>query len=810
MSDKENPASYQNSTDQLDIVKQIVNHRLQQSDLRRILDALNEQDREDFTFKMADILRKTSALLEVSKQVNDTLSLDTLLNRMVNIISNFLDADRCTLFLYDEQEKELFSRVAGGGITQEIRFPSHMGIAGASFTNKEVIIIDDAYSDERFNREIDIRTGYTTKNILCCPIKSTDQRIIGVAQVLNKFKGPFDAEDLNLLEALTAQAASAFINTQLHERIERAKKEESQMLEITTAISRELQLEPLLQKIMGVVTEILDADRSTLFMYDKETDELWSHVAQGMSVSEIRFPAHLGIAGSVFMMGETINIPDAYKDSRFNPAVDKKTGYKTDTILCMPIQNKQNEIIGVVQVLNKRGGPFRKVDERRLAAFSSQAAIAIENARLFEDVLQIKNYNESILQSMSNGVITLNANNEIVTANHAALHLFHKENKRDEIIGIAARRFFSGQNTWIAESIENVRSTGETDNSLDVDLWLNQQASEGRGHQRREKASVNLSIQALKDSKHQHLGCLLILEDITQEKRLRGTMARYLTKELADQLLDEDSEAMLGGKIQRATVLFTDIRSFTTISEQMGAQKTVTMLNEYFSIMVDSVLENGGILDKYIGDAIMAVFGAPIVGEQDADNALITAISMLRSLEVFNRERQEKGEQPVFMGVGINTDEILSGNIGSLKRMDYTVIGDGVNLASRLEGANKLYGSQILLSELTRRALKHSYLLRKVDLTRVKGKKEPVAIFEALDHLKDELGARTMDIIDLTNRGFIAYQSRDFLQATRFFREIIELRPNDGVARLYLERCAHFMESAPPRDWDGVWVMTSK
>lgn len=810
MSDKESLEVPTHLAEQLDIVKQIVNHRLHQSDLKRILETLSEEDRDDFTFKMADILRKTSALLEVSKRVNDTLSLDILLNRMVEIISEFLDADRCTLFLYDEQEQELFSRVAGGYLNQEIRFASHLGIAGAAFTNAEVIIINDAYADPRFNQEIDRKTGYRTRNILCCPIKSTDQKVIGVAQVLNKAKGAFDADDLSLLEALTAQAAAAFINAQLHERIERAQREESQLLEITTAISRELQLEPLLQKIMGVVTEILDADRSTLFMHDKATHELWSHVAQGMEVAEIRFPAHLGIAGSVFTTGETINIPHAYADDRFNPAVDKKTGYKTDNILCMPIKNKQEETIGVVQVLNRRGGPFRRVDEQRLGAFSSQAAIAIENARLFEDVMQMKNYNESILQSMSNGVITFNAENEIVTANRASLSLFYKEHLPEEIIGISANQFFYGQNAWIAESIENVRSTGESDNSLDVDLWLRQEIDPAVERQLREKASVNLSIQALKDSKGKHLGCLLVLEDITEEKRLRGTMARYLTKELADQLLEEGSDTMLGGKIQKATVLFTDIRSFTSISEQIGPQKTVAMLNEYFTIMVDSVLENGGILDKYIGDAIMAVFGAPIIGEQDADNALITAITMLRSLEVFNHEREEKGEQPVLMGVGINTDEILSGNVGSLKRMDYTVIGDGVNLAARLEGANKLYGSQILISELTRRALKHDYLLRKVDLTRVKGKQEPVAIFEALDHLSDAMGSNASAVVEMTNAGLMAYQQRDFAHATRLFDELQRLRPEDGVARLYLQRCAHFKETPPPSDWDGVWVMTSK
>jgi adenylate cyclase len=380
-----------NTGSDFDIVNKFLERRLQQADIKTILNALSAAEREEFLVKVADVLGKLTALLEVSKKVSDTLELDTLLTRMIEITTEAINTDRGSLFLNDKKAGELFSRIVKGELKSEIRFPNHMGIAGAVFKSGEPIIINDAYGDSRFNKEVDKKTGYRTKNILCAPIKTRNNEIIGVVQLLNKKDDDFREDDLTLLEAITSQASAALQNAQLFDEVQKKEEEESQLLEITTAISSELQLQPLLAKIMETTTEILDADRSTLFLYDEKTNELWSQVGQGLEIKEIRFPSHLGIAGTVFTTGETINIPDAYKDSRFNPEIDKKTGYITKTILCMPVKNKKGKTIGVTQVLNKKGGPFTKVDENRLRAFSAQAAIALENARLFDDVLNMKN-----------------------------------------------------------------------------------------------------------------------------------------------------------------------------------------------------------------------------------------------------------------------------------------------------------------------------------------------------------------------------------------------------------------------------------
>jgi adenylate cyclase len=535
-------------------------------------------------------------------------------------------------------------------------------------------------------------------------------------------------------------------------------------------------------------------------MHDSKTNELWSLVLQGDNINEIRFPSHLGIAGSVFTSRETVNIPDAYADPRFNQAVDKKTGYRTRNILCMPVINKNGTAIGVIQVLNKNGGPFTQLDENRLRAFSSQASIAIENAQLFEEVLRVKNYNESILKSLSNGVITLNWDGGVVKVNEAACAiLMIQPEEAGALIGTPVSEMFSGPNAWLAESVATVVKSGEQHIVMDGEYLA-------RG---KDRISMNLTTVPLVDMNQQGVGTMLVMEDITKEKRLKGTMARYMTKEVAERLL-EGGESLLGGQLHAATVLFSDIRGFTTISEKIGATRTVEMLNEYFTLMVDVLFKHNGVLDKYVGDAIMAVFGVPFTADDDADRAARASIEMLRTLREFNIHRAEVGDDIINIGIGLNTDDVLSGNIGSLKRMDYTVIGDGVNLASRLESANKYYGSNILLSEFTFARLKDSYICREVDNIKVKGKNKPVSVFQLLDFHTEESFPHVKDAVGIYTEGLQLYRSRNWAKAVRKFRESLELNPKDRLSNLYIERCRHFMKTPPGDDWDGVWIMTSK
>jgi class 3 adenylate cyclase/HAMP domain-containing protein len=214
------------------------------------------------------------------------------------------------------------------------------------------------------------------------------------------------------------------------------------------------------------------------------------------------------------------------------------------------------------------------------------------------------------------------------------------------------------------------------------------------------------------------------------EERIRHIFQKYVPGEVIDEVLKTKGEQLLIGKQQVATILFSDIRSFTSIAEKMSAEELVTALNTYFNIMVSIIIEHKGIIDKFIGDAIMALFGAPVQYEDDPQQAILTGLSMIEALKTFNKNQVRIGK-PVFkIGIGLNTGQVVVGNIGSTQKLEYTCIGDTVNLASRLEGLTKVYGVPIIISEYTLSESKNNIKTRELDSVRVKGKIQPVKIYE--------------------------------------------------------------------------------
>ncbi len=758
-----------------------------------------EETRPDEPGEGADVgkrLRVAEMLLDVTRKVTAAETHDDLLEALIEMTSWELGVERTTIFLNDEETGELYSRYAQGNFRREIRFMNTQGIAGHVFQEGRGLIINDAYEDARFNRKIDQQTGFRTRNIIACPIRTAKGEVIGVAQCLNKRRGkPFTTDDLQLLEAIVGQAAVTLHSSLFVEQMNERRATELKFLNIVSEVTSEIDLASLLLKVMSEATKMLHAERSTLFLNDPRTNELWSQVGEGLGATEIRFPNHLGIAGLVFTSGKSVNIPHAYADLRFNPAFDKKTGFFTRSILCVPVVNKHGEVIGVTQVLNRQGGPFTDEDEQRLRAFTAQISIGLENAKLFADVQNMKNYNEAMLQSMSNGVVTLDGDGRIVTCNAAAARILRSQ--ADEIVGRLARDYFSGSNAWVAEKAEGVAKTGEHASLVDAHLACGDKT-----------LSVNATIQPLVSGEDQTLGTMIILEDISSEKRMKSTMARYMDPGLADQLLAEGGEA-LGGRSVEATVLFADVRGFTTLSEALGPQAIVAVLNEYFTMMVECITRQGGMLDKFIGDAIMAVFGLPVAHGDDEDRAVKAAVSMLGELAQWNKARTTNGQPAVEIGVGLNTDTIVSGNIGSPKRMDYTVIGDGVNLASRLESACKQYGASLLVSETTYKKLKGVYRTREIDRVIVKGKTRPVAVYEVLDFHSEESFPNIMDCLNQFREAIAHYRKGNWDKAIAGFNEALKANADDRVSKLYLERCEH-LKADPPRDWDGVFALKSK
>ncbi len=293
-----------------------------------------------------------------------------------------------------------------------------------------------------------------------------------------------------------------------------------------------------------------------------------------------------------------------------------------------------------------------------------------------------------------------------------------------------------------------------------------------------------------------------------KKRELKGTFEKYVSPAIVNEILSDPSNIELGGKKMDLTVMFSDVRGFTTISEKLDPRALSDLLNSYLTPMTNLVFEHKGTLDKYMGDAIMAFWGAPIHFPDHAKHAARCALKMLDRLRELQAEYRAKGLPEIDIGIGLNTGEMSVGNMGSDTVRSYTVMGDAVNLGSRLEGINKEYGTRIIVSEFTREAIKDRFVCREIDWVRVKGKAQPVRIFE----LVAEAGVppETQRLLDVFQKGFDAYHARDWDAAIAFFTEALNLKPDDEPSHLYLDRCHEYKQSAPPDAWDGVFTMTTK
>jgi signal transduction histidine kinase len=328
---------------------------------------------------------KLRGVLEAVRLANAETDLGSLIALVIQQACALLGADRGTLYLLEKETGELRSSAALGLTGKTIRLKLHQGVAGLVAATGQSIMVNDAYADARFSGAVDEATGYRTEQVLCVPIQGRRGEILGVLQLLNKPNG-FTPEDQEVLGLLASQTGVALANAQIYDGLRTNLDRLSRLMKVGTAISSELDLDALLRTISQTTSHLLQAERSTVFLVDRVRGELWSRVAEGLDQQEIRIPMHAGIAGSVASAGTPVRISDAYTDPRFNPEVDKRTGFRTHNILCAPMRNARGQVIGVFQVLNKRGGDFTALDEQLLSSLSSQAAVAIENAQLYDEV----------------------------------------------------------------------------------------------------------------------------------------------------------------------------------------------------------------------------------------------------------------------------------------------------------------------------------------------------------------------------------------------------------------------------------------
>jgi len=293
-------------------------------------------------------------------------------------------------------------------------------------------------------------------------------------------------------------------------------------------------------------------------------------------------------------------------------------------------------------------------------------------------------------------------------------------------------------------------------------------------------------------------------------REIKDVFQKYVAASVVDEMLSNPSHVRLGGEKRVLSILFSDIRDFTSISEGMDPQTLVQFLNAYFTPMTEIIIDSRGTVDKYMGDAIMAFWGAPLKMEDHAVRSCEAALEMRVQLEVLRRSIKDIDIPHLEIGIGINTGAVSVGNMGSEQIYDYTVIGDTANLASRLEGANKTYGTNILITESTWEAFgREGFVVRRIDRVRVKGKAQPVLIMELMGRDGDEIEGGD-GFPARFEEGLEAYYDRRFVEALEIFQATLKARPEDKPSRLYIGRCEAFCAYPPPDDWDGVFVMETK
>lgn len=294
------------------------------------------------------------------------------------------------------------------------------------------------------------------------------------------------------------------------------------------------------------------------------------------------------------------------------------------------------------------------------------------------------------------------------------------------------------------------------------------------------------------------------------KRKIKRMLSQYVSPSILTTLIDKSPQDVLKAEVgskENLTILFSDIRGFTSISERLAAEQVVELLNGYLSEMVDVIFKHEGTLDKFIGDAIMAFWGAPIKVDDHGMRAVLAALDMRRQLDIYNQGLVAKGAIPLEIGIGINTGAVILGNIGSEKKLDYTVIGDNVNLASRMEGLTKVYGSPILITESTYEEVHTSIPCRLIDMVRVVGKQKGIRIYQPLDVSK---GGEIDKMISLSEEGFNHYLKRDWDAAIQSYSGILSIWPEDKVSQIFIGRCEGYKAAEPSADWDGVYTMRRK
>ena len=617
------------------------------------------------------------------------------------------------IFLFDSKSN-LLSVLASQGLEKTNPFPppASLGEKLKKVNHQHIIYdssikwIDGTLKNIIEHLKVNIIVPLFHKNLL-----------IGVLCIGKRFMGrSFSNTELKLLGIIGNHLTKALFNYILIKEVEQKENdlnlkllELETLFDISLAISSVLDINELSEEILWRSVGILNASKGIMLIPNKNSPILKPTASFNWDEKSFLLSSKLEVFKQIKSTG---------RGAIFSPEITNSIQKKLseEHIIIAPLKAKDS-VLGYMLLCNKetRKGiiNFNQTDLDLLSALCNQAAVALDNARLFKDINAAKQFNESILGSIATGVITINSIGEIDSVNQAAIKIIKSDRKK--LIGNHYMYLFE-KDEEIIELIQLSELENKTKSEINLPFVTASKES-----------IINLSVSPRTDQNQKTLGSVIAIEDITDVSKVKNTFKRYVSKQVVDELLGDDTKLKLGGEEREVTILFSDIRGFTSMSEDMKAEEVVKTLNSYFSDMIDIVFKNNGTLDKIIGDELMIVYGAPIQGEDDTYRAVSTAIEMQDKIRSLNKERKKNNLIPIKVGMGINRGLVVSGNIGSRDMMDYTVIGDTVNLGARLCSYAK--PDEIIVSKTVWNKTKEHFNYEKLEPIKVKGKKSKVLIY---------------------------------------------------------------------------------
>jgi len=526
-------------------------------------------------------------------------------------------------------------------------------------------------------------------------------------------------EDYENLDAMLAQAA------QQMQVFEDDYSNLRELAGIGQVVNSSLELDSVLRIVMDTIIRLTHAERGFLMLRGEES-EMAVRIARNWEQESIN-PSEMAISRTVIQKvietGEPIVTTNAQEDPRFG-AQESIIAFNLRSILCVPLKVK-NDLIGVIYADNRiRTGIFSESERDLLAAFSNQAAVAIENARLFsslkhtlDEVTELKNLMDNIFASIASGVITADVQDQITLCNRAAESILG--HAASEVVGHPLQEILPTVSESIREHLKSVRTTNKPVVGLEVSHIIPQRGT----------VDWRFNLSPLKDAEEATQGVAIVLDDMTEHKKLeaqRRLLERMVSPAVLDQI--DPNSLQIGGKRMDITIIFADIRGFTTYSEKNDPEVLVTVLNQYLAAMADAVLAQEGTVDKFLGDAIMAWFNAPLPQPDHTLRAVKCALRMKEAIEQLYEKLPP--EEHLAFGAGIHYGEAVMGWIGTERRLEYTAISDSVNTAKRLQENSEK--NQIIISENAYTRIQDKIEVRPLEPMQVKGKSQALRVYEVV------------------------------------------------------------------------------